>query len=445
VGPVPGGVTTQSTWAGEVTIAWEIERTPQRTVETTRVSSWEALAGRAAAHGLAKERPRIEAVAISPFSILAPVVESDAMLIVGILLVGLTAIPTSETKTLAIDPSELSLPLDVSRADPKLLQLAKPASDSALLPLGRDDRQLSAFHFTDGSGSFPVGLLGMIQITRPARSRGSTRARAGSQATRVGATRGIRRVNGIHGSLSGNWTGTSSFALRMAGRTVTHRASFVIRRGIVSMDNIGIFVGSAVGVSAVHLHVSGYSDVFDVGVLRVDGITFIQRRNILCGFSQFQFRIFRLHPRNAVRHGLRDASQFLGAEVKTVGAVKRASPGEVGRAGDELGSVVGMAQVEELTRFRRSVGAKRLIHGLRVGGNGAIREKLTNASPHRSAESLAVFALRQRRAHGFVDARTRDADGVTIGMTNVASRLALEGDLRRAQLVFAVMIATEVL
>ena len=104
------------------------------------------------------------------------------MLIVGILLVGLTAIPTSETKTLnrkiikkkienchgtttpkscrrfhakmngrtmqkigcetakqkvfrseanlashlAIDPSELSLPLDVSRADPKLLQLAKP-------------------------------------------------------------------------------------------------------------------------------------------------------------------------------------------------------------------------------------------------------------------------------------------------------------------------------
>ena len=51
-------------------------------------------------HGLAEEGTRIEAVTITPLGIFAPVVESHAMLVVGVRLARLTPVPTRETHAL---------------------------------------------------------------------------------------------------------------------------------------------------------------------------------------------------------------------------------------------------------------------------------------------------------------------------------------------------------
>lgn len=84
------------------------------------------------------------------------------MLVIGITLARLRSVPTGESQTLAIDPAELSFPLDIGGSDPEFWQLTEPASDPALRPLARDDRQLTAFHLTDLPRAFPVRLRGMV-------------------------------------------------------------------------------------------------------------------------------------------------------------------------------------------------------------------------------------------------------------------------------------------
>jgi len=190
--PMPGANAAETARTGEVAIAREVKRRSQRSVETAGEASREAVPHRLANHGLAEERPGVVAVAIAPLGIFAPIVESDAVLVVGILLIGLRPVPARKTETLAVDPSELSFPLDVGRANPEFLQLAESAGNSALLPLGRDDRQLATLQFANGSGALPIGDLGMVQITGFAGGgRGSEGMRAGSKAARVAGVDGV--------------------------------------------------------------------------------------------------------------------------------------------------------------------------------------------------------------------------------------------------------------
>jgi len=163
--PVPHGLTAHSFRSGMITVAWKLVRTPQRPLEGARISRWETTTRGFAHHGFAEKGPRIVTIAVAPFSVFAPVIESDAMFVVRVFLRRLRSIPASKSETLAIDPTELAFPLDIGAANPKFRQSSESAGDSALLGLGGDDRELGAFHFAESFGTFPIGLFGMIQIT----------------------------------------------------------------------------------------------------------------------------------------------------------------------------------------------------------------------------------------------------------------------------------------
>ena len=51
-------------------------------------------------HGLAEKGTRVEAVTITPLGVRAPIVESDAMLVIRIALARLRTVPTSKSETL---------------------------------------------------------------------------------------------------------------------------------------------------------------------------------------------------------------------------------------------------------------------------------------------------------------------------------------------------------
>jgi len=163
--PVPHGLTAHSFGSGMITVAWKLVRTPQRSLEGARISRWETTTRGFAHHGFAEKGPRIVTIAVAPFGVFAPVIESDAMFVVRVFPRRLSPVPASKSKTLAIDPAELSLPLNVGAANPKFRQSSKSAGDSALFSLGSDDRELTSLHFAEHFGPFPVRLLRMIKIT----------------------------------------------------------------------------------------------------------------------------------------------------------------------------------------------------------------------------------------------------------------------------------------
>jgi len=487
---VPGGVTGHATRAGEVAVAREGEGTPQRAFEVSSIPSREAIANRAAHHGLAEEGTRIEAVTITPFGIFAPVVESHAMLVVGVRLAGLTPVPTREAHALSVDPAKLSFPLNVGGTNPELGQLTEPARDPALLPLGRDDRQLPAFDLADGSGAFPVGLLLVEQVTRAAFSGRTATVGAGSQAARVGAVRWVGGVDGVEwvdatgalrtaGALRSGPAGLRKGRMRVAAgsgnaaRTggcsvgaITHMTNFVgsiAGLGVISAkDGVGsrvihrialsivpIIRGIAPGVGLVgrggvgghHQESSSWPSIGSV-ISRIEikggsDITFI---STVSGSS--------IQSESAVGEPRFHASLLGGAEGTISGADEFDGPSHVRRTGDELGGRVGMAdQTHQGLVLGRGCHVTRGGETrLTLGRRRAIGEQLANAGRFGNAEEMTLGAFGDLGVHDPGSAIAPDA-GIGLfrmanvdaligasGMQGVAIRLQIErGDNRHQQ------------
>jgi len=345
------GDAAETARTGKVLIARELVRISHRAAELTGIAAGEATTRWTANHGLAEKGTRVEAVTITPLGVRAPVVESDAMLVVRITLARLRTVPTSKSETLTIDPSELPLPFDVGSSDPEFLQLPKPAADSPLRRLVGDDGQLSALHLANLPRALPVGLFGVEGVSRSA---------DGGRLLGDGST--VWRIRSVR--IAGNAAGGGRAALG----TITNLAD--LERRLILRRLLGVFIVACIrrvgrrrgsrnivvrsGVTNPSLH-SGRNFVFHDQISSRRALRRILLRTSLdfvfpftmtrCNFVPFAnfcfssrlhiFRIRLIRKEGAIRRDIEAAFPLGKTEEHACGAANVRSVKSVGRTNDE--------------------------------------------------------------------------------------------------------------
>jgi len=365
------GDAAETARTGKVLIARELVRISHRAAELTGIAAGEATTRWTADHGLAEKGPRVEAVTITPLGVRAPVVESDAMLVVRITLARLRTVPTSKSETLTIDPSELPLPFDVGSSDPEFLQLPKPAADSPLRRLVGDDGQLSALHLANLPRALPVGLFGVEGVSRSA--DGGRLLGDGSTDWRIGSVR-------IAGNAAGGGRATLGTIPNLADlerRLILRRLLGVfivacIRRVGRRRGSRNIVVRSGITIPSLH---SGRNFVFHDQISRRRALSRIflwtsldfvfpftmTPRNFVpfanfCFSSRLDiFRIRLIRKEGAIRRDIEAAFPLGKTEEHACGAANVRSVKSVGRTDDESCRILRIAsKADQSGRVQRS-------------------------------------------------------------------------------------------